>query len=238
MVAFKPPLLADFDEALSFINDLTERHDYGLVAVDQPTLVPNQTGCRPVDRVAASLISRMGGGVQPANRSKRLLFGDEAPFWRFKRNLGARESPEESRSAGRGVFLIEVFPALALAGFRPSFAQRLGGPKYNPANRRRFRIKDWCKVIETIRSYSAAAGLEPLKAWTQEVAARCVPRKADQDKLDAVICALVGYHWRTKPRAESIMIGDLTSGYMIAPSNSCMKPRLAKAAEKCNVPCL
>jgi predicted RNase H-like nuclease len=38
----------------------------------------------------------------------------------------------------------------------------------------------------------------------------CAPRKEDQDGLDAVICAMVGYHWRAKPREASIIIGALT----------------------------
>jgi predicted RNase H-like nuclease len=235
-VAFEPPLLTDFYEALSFIGDQIQRHDYCLVAVDQPTIVPNETGCRPVDRVAASLISYMGGGVQPANRSKRLLFGDGAPFWGFKQKLGAHEAPEESRSAANGLFLIEVFPALALAGFNPAFGDRLRGPKYNPAKRRRFRFQDWCAVIETIRVYAATAGLEPLQAWTRYAGTIGTPRKADQDRLDAVLCAMVGYHWRAKPREASIMIGNLRSGYMITPSHPRMRARLASASEKLSVP--
>jgi hypothetical protein len=114
-VSFKPPLLANFDEALSFIRDQIRLHDYCLVAVDQPTIVPNETGCRPVDRVAASLISYMGGGVQPSNRKKHCSWR-RSTLWRFKQGLGAHESPEESRSAENGLFIIEVFPALALAG--------------------------------------------------------------------------------------------------------------------------
>jgi len=114
---------------------------------------------RPVDRVAASLVSYIGGGVQPANRSKELLFGDAAPFWRFKDGLNARECPEESRNSHRGLFLIEVFPALALPALNPAFYGRLRGPKYNPANRR-FRLQDWQLVAQTVRRYAQIAKLD------------------------------------------------------------------------------
>jgi predicted RNase H-like nuclease len=77
-----------------------------------------------------------------------------------------------------------------------------------------------------------------LEAWTREAGTTCNPRKTDQDKLDAVICATVGYHWRAKPCAASIMIGDLEAGYMIAPSHPRLKARLAMACEKHSVPCL
>jgi predicted RNase H-like nuclease len=48
--------------------------DVCVVTIDQPTMVPNPGGMRPVDKVAASLISWLGGGVQPANRSKKGMF--------------------------------------------------------------------------------------------------------------------------------------------------------------------
>jgi predicted RNase H-like nuclease len=52
-----PPRLASFDEARAAIEAESAISDLRLVALDQPTLVPNATGMRPVDRVAASLIS-------------------------------------------------------------------------------------------------------------------------------------------------------------------------------------
>jgi predicted RNase H-like nuclease len=236
-VDFKRPEMADFDDALAYVQTQTMQHDICLVAVDQPTLVPNETGCRPVDRVAASLVSYIGGGVQPANRSKKLLFGDAAPFWRFKDSLGARECPEKSRGSDNGLFLIEVFPALALPALNPTFSERLKGPKYNPANRR-FRLEDWQSVTETVREYARIARLDAVEAWAREVGLISSPRKADQDRLDSVLCAIVGYHWRIRPREESVMIGDLTFGYMVSPSHPEMRARLERASEKRGVPCI
>jgi predicted RNase H-like nuclease len=62
------------------------------------------------------------------------------------------------------------------------------------------------------------------------------PRKVDEDRLDAVPCALIGYHWRVRLREHSIMIGDLTSGYMIAPADANTRRHLATAATKRSVP--
>jgi hypothetical protein len=52
-----PPRLASFDQALAFIDDLSDPAGLSLVALDQPTIVPNAMGMRPVERAAASLIS-------------------------------------------------------------------------------------------------------------------------------------------------------------------------------------
>jgi predicted RNase H-like nuclease len=77
-------------------------------------------------------------------------------------------------------------------------------------------LQDWQLVTETVRRYAQIAKLDAVEAWAREVGLIRSPRKADQDRLDSVLCALVGYHWRIKPREESIMIGDLRFGYMIA----------------------
>jgi predicted RNase H-like nuclease len=238
-VNFKPPRLASFDQAFEFIEAERRACDICLVALDQPTIVPNATGSRPVDRVAASVISFIGGGVQPANRSKKNMFDDGAPIWRFLTRLSAKEDPELSRTAESGLFIIEVFPALALPALEAKFNGRHKAPKYNPANRKKFRRSDWFDVIETVARYAGDVGIKEVQAWAQEMKRETTdrpPRKADQDRLDAVLCGLIGYHWRAKTRQDSIMIGDLTSGYMIAPADAVTKARLNAAATKCGVP--
>ncbi len=115
---FYPPVLANFDAAIRFIQDIARDADYVLIAIDQPTIVSNEEGCRPVDRVAASLISRLGGGVQPARRGGlgARLFGDDAPIWRLLRHIDGVQDPLRARDALGGRFVMEVFPALALRG--------------------------------------------------------------------------------------------------------------------------
>jgi predicted RNase H-like nuclease len=236
-VSFKPPCHVSFDQALAFIDAERRACDTCLVALDQPTIVPNETGSRPVDKVAASLISYMGGGVQPANRSKEDMFGDGAPVWRFLKRLGATENPELSRTAESGLFIIEVFPALALPAFETRFSGRMKAPKYNPANRKKFRRDDWLAVIDIVARY--AVPIAGIQDWTEKIKRETddrPPRKADQDRLDAVLCALIGYHWLAKPRRDSIMIGDLISGYMIAPADANTRGHLAAAAAKRGVP--
>lgn len=70
-VEFAPPRLASFAQALAIIKDERQRFDRCFVALDQPTIVPNLAGSRPVDKVAGALILWLGGGVRPANRSKK-----------------------------------------------------------------------------------------------------------------------------------------------------------------------
>ena len=210
--------------------------DRCFVALDQPTIVPNLTSLRPVDRVAASLISWLGGGVQPANRSKIGMFDDAAPLWPFLSRLDAIEDPEQARSASSGRYLIEVFPALALASLEGAFFGRRLGPRYNPARRKTFRLSDWQALMAALLRYADAKEIEGVSGWIGELGLIEKPAKADQDKLDAVLCAIIGFHWLAAPRHQSIMIGDLESGYMIAPVTTDARARLEAAAFRYSVP--
>lgn len=231
-----PPTLVSFNQALAVIEDEAPVSDLRIVALDQPTIVPNLTSMRPVDRVAASLISWLGGGVQPANRSKIGMFDDTAPVWRFKERLGAMENPEASRSASAGLFLMEVFPALALPSLDPLFCGRLLGPRYNPARRKTFTLLGWHSVIAAVRRIAVEEQIIGLTGWADSLAAVSTPRKGDQDRLDAVLCALIGLHWLTAARSASIMIGDRSLGYMLAPASADIRSRLEIAAQRAGVP--
>ena len=170
LVATRLPEPAGFDCAAAIIEKLASTHDYVLVAIDQPTVVPNQTGSRPVDRVAASLISRLRGGVQPANQgktrsgrtiqSKVRMFGPNAPIWQFLQRLDPVQNPPQSRSAMNGLHAIEVFPALALPALEPAILERKRAARYNPDNRRKFSLPTG------VSSPSPPVATPPLCTWT------------------------------------------------------------------------
>jgi predicted RNase H-like nuclease len=199
-------------------------------------VVPNHVGSRPVDKVAGSLVSYIGGGVQPANRGKRGMFCDASPIWRFLAALDYPQHPLEARSARAGRYLIEVFPALSLPGLNPDFALRLAAPKYNPQNRRKLRHEDWMSVARTISSAAGELGVPDLREWAERMMLLQAPKKADQDRLDAALCALIGLIWRAGPPDASTCIGDVESGYMVTVVSAATCDRLRSAAIKRGVP--
>ena len=233
---FIRPELVSFEQALKFIAEKRQGFSLCLVALDQPTIVPNATGSRPVERVAASVISYVGGGVQPSNRSKMGMFDVNAPLWSFKHKLCAQESPEEARLSQSGLFLMEVFPALALTGVHAPFAQRLGGPKYNPQNKKKFRISGWRAVAKTVDAVSSKLGVAELSEWASELCQNQDPKKCDQDQLDSTICAIIGLIWRACDRSMSAMIGDTQTGYMVTPVSTETRLRLEEAAISKGIP--
>ena len=235
-LTFHEPCLVSFSEALEFIKDKRQGHDFSLVAIDQPIVVPNETGSRPVDRVAASQISFVGGGVQPANRGKKGMFCDNSPIWSFLSGLNSRQKPMDARTATNGHFLVEVFPALALSALHSDFAKRNAAPKYNPANKRKFRLADWRVVARIVAGTARQLGIVDLASWADGMGSLDKPGKADQDCLDASICALVGLLWRGGSASHSAMLGDVDTGYMITPVSDETKGRLESAAHERDVP--
>lgn len=229
---FRAPQLASFDQALAFIQAIRSETGATLVALDQPTIVPNSTGMRPVERVAASLISWLGGGVQPANRGRRGMFCDASPIWRFLIALGAEENPEQARTAAKGLYLMEVFPALALASLDDRFFGRKCAPKYNPDRKKTFVMADWIRVTEAAARESRRIGCEDLAEWCSAAGKIVRPKKADQDKLDSVLCVLVALHWRLNPRDTSLFLGNLTTGYMVLPAIRAVREYLAGPAQR------
>lgn len=158
-----------FTQALTIIETERRQFERCFVALDQPTIVQNSTGSRPVDKVAASLISWLGGGVQPANRSKKGMVDDDAPVWAFKNALGATEDPEGARNSAAGVYIAEVFPALALPSLASECCGRLLGPRYNPGRRKTFRKDHWNSVLDCVASTGVTLEIPGIYEWQSSI---------------------------------------------------------------------
>ncbi len=165
------------------------------------------------------------------------MFGDKAPIWQFKEYLGAEDNPELARNADSGLFLIEVFPALALPGLHTSFADRHCAPKYNPKNRKKFRVSDWDNVVKAMAVTARGLGLEECSEWCMRFFTKTNPSKGHQDQLDSVVCAIIGYVWLACERSDSLLLGDLESGYIVTPVSRETAGRLNTAANDQGVEC-
>lgn len=234
-IAFEGPRLVHFAEALEFIRETAGNSDFVLVALDQPTIVPNLTGMRPTERVAGSVVNGLKGGVQPANRGRAEMFGNSAPVWQFLDELSARENPDAARFEGHGSFLIEVFPALALPSLLPEVWQRRRCAKYNPA-KPNFNADDWALVTDYVERFAFDEGMTGLGVAARELATLVKPRKADQDKLDALICLLIAWIFRRHPPSATTVIGDGENGYIVTPIIPSIRDVLVHSAQLIGVP--
>ncbi len=233
---FLQPCLATFDEAYALIERCLTSADLVVVAIDQPTIVPNLDGFRPVEKVVASVVGKLKGGVQPGRRGGggASMFGDGAPIWRFLDRLDAVQDPERARAAGSGRFAMEVFPALALPSLIPAIWDRKRAAKYNPVGRL-FLLDDWRLVCDGLACTALDLGLSALADWAKLQRMLGKPRKADQDRLDAALCLLIARHWRHAPRERSMVLGDPIRGYIVTPASEEIRAVLTRRRRR--VPC-
>ena len=102
------PITANFAEAERIIDRWKLQLSPSVTGqlLDQSTIVRNATGQRPVEHIVGSAISRRYGGMQPANRSRTTMFGDDAPVWHFLSRFDGPLNPLD----GRGVPKLRTLP--------------------------------------------------------------------------------------------------------------------------------
>ena len=89
---FEDVQMASFDDCLEHVDNVPSRMH--LLMIDQPTIVQNNSGTRPVEKAVSHEVGRAGGGVQPSNREKDNMFGDNALIWTFLGKLKLKRFQE------------------------------------------------------------------------------------------------------------------------------------------------
>ncbi len=197
-----------------------------IVMLDQPAIVKNATGQRPVENLAASPVGLRYGGVQPANKAKSEMFGKGAPIWSFLERFGGPSDPQKMSGGTR---VIETYPVLAMIALnwlvedtRPT--GRL--PKYNPQRSKTFLMTDWkivCNYLTRALEDRAVAGFA---TWLAKMRNLARPTKSDQDCIDACICLLVGTYLAAHD--DCLLVGNMDSGYMVVPHNPVLRDELER----------
>lgn len=185
------------------------------VLIDQPTIVKNATGQRPVESLVSSPVGRRYGGMQPANTGKSEMFGPDAPVWTFLSQFGGPADPLNSVA---DTLVIETYPVLAMIAMGWTWPDRRSTgrlPKYNPARQKTFSLSDWRYVCRQASFEFRDRGLTTLVDWVSSAAQSNRPQKSDQDKVDACLCLLVALY--LVEQQDCLMVGDLETGYIVVP---------------------
>jgi predicted RNase H-like nuclease len=172
--------------------------------------------------------------MQPANRSKKEMFGTEAPVWEFLKRFGGAANPLGPIA---GTLVIETYPVLAMIALnwtQPELSPqgRPAGrlPKYNPERNKTFSPSDWQYVCGQASVAISDRGLKEIVQWIDGIALKAPPRKCDQDGLDACICLLVALH--LAEGKDCLMVGDPQTGYIVVPGNVELSNELATRCNK------
>jgi predicted RNase H-like nuclease len=215
------PVIASWDWALARAREDT-KVDLHVWAVDQPIVVSNEEGSRPVERcLASALMADFGCGARPANLGMP-FWAEGAPVWNFIRALqerGYQHNPMAIPGAGSGRFYFECYPHPAILGLFD-----LGGIlKYKVDHR---NLSDWQILIRLLRSL-ASADL-PIRNICSFVQEDLPQNKRNEDKLDSIISAYVAAYWWRYGIERSTSIGDLSTGYMVTPHSGRTLAALAR----------
>lgn len=230
------PQIVDYPQAQEFISKWQDELSptATIVLLDQPTIVPNQKGQRPVENIVGSAVGIRYGGMQPANTSKKAMFSPEAPLWPFLKRFGGPANP---MAPVAGTLVIETYPVLAMIALgwtlpdmspqsRP--AGRL--PKYNPDRRKTFSLPDWRYVCGRASDEFKDRELKGIVQWINNAGELSKPRKEDQDRLDACLCLLVALH--LAEGKECLMVGNQETGCIVVPHSAELHGELAARCEE------
>lgn len=227
------PFVANFDAAEHAIVAWQAEYTFErtIILIDQPTIVPNVTSQRPVEKIVSSLVGRRYGGMQPANTGRRGMFDEEAPIWLFLDSFGG---PAEILSSSRHTEIFETYPVLTIIarGWVLGDDRRPCGrlPKYNPVRRSTFRIDDWAFLCGKLAGFFKENGVAEIADWIESIRHLESPRKSDQDRLDACLCLLVAIEMATGENC--MVIGEQMSGYILTSSSEVIKTELTQRCVK------
>lgn len=227
----EPPKIADFPQAAAAIRgwQCATQPDQTLILIDQPTIVQNPSGQRPVENIVSAAVSRRYGGMQPSNTGRAGMFDGSAPIWPFLADFGGASPLEKLDSP---TCVLECYPVLSIIARSwclPDSLRATGRlPKYNPASRRRFKQDDWDYLCNRLAQDFARRGLEPLAEWMESITG-CAPKKALQDRLDACICLLVAIALASGE--PMLAVGEQVSGLIVAPYSAALGTELKERCE-------
>lgn len=220
------PQIVDYPKAETVIRGWQHenRPTATVVLLDQPTIVKNATGQRPVENIIGSPVGLRYGGMQPGNTAREEMFGKEAPMWPFLTRFGG---PTDPLGPVAESCVFETYPVLAMIALGWTLPDsRNGGrlPKYNPARRKTFSNSDWRHVCEKASVAFRGRGLLDIADWINGTGQDPSPCKRDQDGLDACVCLLVALH--LAEQKECLMVGDRQTGYIVVPHDAKLRTEL------------
>lgn len=179
-----------------------------MILFDAPLLCPNLTGSRPVDRLTHTLFGRFHAGAHPANaaRCPRPLRLAAA----VRRELGFQvgwQNPRHARLA------VETFPHPAMVRWLE--LSRIVKYKRGPVAARR---TEFARLQGLLRTWLTAALPELVSTPALQETLTATWTKPAEDRLDAMVCALIGYwHWRDNGERSEV-IGDEETGFILLPA--------------------
>lgn len=204
------------DEVLDFAVTAIPAGRPGLIAIDAPLAVPNESGGRPCDRQVAAVFGRFEAAPYPANRRNLSRYGGlraEDIRQQLQQRAFRHDPLVTRRIPARQV--IEVFPHPATI----SLFHLDRTLKYKARRGRGYPLR-WRELGRLREHLCSLAGADPPLRLPPDIAQMPIEGlrgkafKEAEDLLDAVICAYSAlYAWHHGPRGHAIYGPQTAHGY-------------------------
>lgn len=200
------------DEILAWVDRHTAPDQPALIAVDAPTLIPNETGMRLPDRLTHQHFGKYHAGCYPANLGRPFADRTVALGLSLEARGFAHAPTIQPRALGR--FQIEVFPHPAIVNLF-GLNRILKYKKGRLADRSAELLKLRSLILEKLPQLEPS--LKITAADLPEIPRTGAALKALEDQLDSLICAVVAAHWWYWGIDRNWVLGDATAGYIVVP---------------------
>lgn len=197
------------DQVLAWVDQFAP--DSAIVAVDAPTIIPNQTGMRVPDRLAHKHFGRYHAGCYPANLG--LAFADRTVGLGLSLEARGFEHAPMIKAQHPGRYQIEVFPHPAMVHLF-GLNQILKYKKGTIAQRKPELEKLRQFILERLPQIEPKLKLDTLPA----IPNKGTELKAVEDQFDSLICAYVAAYWWYWGAEKNLVLGDRASGYIVVPA--------------------
>ncbi len=190
-----------------------------IVAVDAPTLIPNQTGTRLPDRLTHHYFGKYHAGCYPANLGRPFAERTIAVGLELEARQFAHAPTISPQIPGR--YQIEVFPHPAMVRLF-DLDQIIKYKKGKLAEKKQGLIRLQHCLQNHLSQLTPALDIthpqiQPL--WRSSLDLKGKELKALEDQLDSLMCAYIGAYWWHWGTERNQVLGDRRSGYIIVPQN-------------------
>jgi predicted RNase H-like nuclease len=214
------------NDILTWIETQVSPTEPAIIAVDAPTIIANLTGMREADKLTHKHFGRYHAGCYPANLS-RPFAQKTVEFGLCLEARGFVHAPIiETQKLGR--YQIEVFPHPATINLFK--LDKIIKYKKGKLAERQLELMKLCQyIIDILPNLEPSLNLAKIQTKNPrseaficgsnlpEIPTSVATLKALEDQLDALLCAYIGAHWWYWGRERNLVLGDLTTGYIVIP---------------------
>ena len=215
----------EIESILTWIDRWVSKNEPALIAVDAPTIIPNQTGMRLPDKLTHKYFGRYHAGCYPANLG-RPFAQRTVNFGLSLEQRGFLHAPTiEPQQSGR--YQIEVFPHPATINLF-GLDRILKYKKGRLSDRATELIKLYNYITKVLTTLTPNLNLKPNQNSPLSTPSPLIPTippkitgkelKTIEDQLDSLLCAYIAAHWWYWGTERNWVLGDIDTGYIIVPA--------------------